>query len=434
LSSSDPVSTRDETLSTELARLASDIATQADTKVRNSATRSFFDFLGCVIGADCRGLEWPERGAARVAVLAHLLDQDDFHLESTTHPGGIIWSAVTTCAAETRASWNACIEAAVAGYEVMIRLAETFGSEHRQLWHATPVAGTVGAAAASGILLRCGPDALVDAIGHASAIASGSSQGQVERTGTRLVHRAFAAGAGVAAAARAAAGLVGIRGGLDRQRGAFAGVRTENIEACLGPRASTCLEETGFRLHPATGFAHAAIDAALRLGPLPATAIARVVVEIGPRSALAMASDPAPATDEDAWWSIQHAVATCLVRGTTQPLAVGLTDDSDVVRVCRSTTLTATDAGWSARVEVTTSDGRVLSAAADAPLGQAPNLATDAQLTEKFERLTNAGGQSILNALLAGDGELPFMSFVDRCLDRVAASAWTEIVNTMRAA
>jgi 2-methylcitrate dehydratase PrpD len=384
---------------------------------RQAAARSLFDFLGCVSGTDDEAANWAKEPAARLAVRAHLSDQDDLHLASSTHPGGIIWSVVTACASETGATWAAAREAAVTGYDVMVRLAEMFGSEHRRLWHATAVAGTVGAATAAAILLRCGREKVIDAVGHASSITSGSAQAQIERTKTPLIHRALAAGAGVAAARAAAAGLAGIRGGLDQQRGPFAALEMETIAASLQHRPLTCLEETGFRLHPATGFAHTAVDAALALGPLPPASIENVSVIVSPQAAVA-ASDRQPSTDEAAWWSIEHAVATCLVHGTTNPLLHGVSDDPIILRICQATTVTAADAGWQAQVEVTVSGGQKLTAFATTPFGHGEQRPTDKQLAAKFERLTGGDGRAALQELIATDGELPFAKLVERSLLR----------------
>src|SRR5438046_10552422 len=107
--------TSDDTLSEQLVRIALEVASGPSARVREAAARSFFDFLGCVSGAEDETASWVREPSARLAVLAHGSDQDDFHLGSITHPGGVIWSAVTACAVGTGGSWNAALEAAVAG-------------------------------------------------------------------------------------------------------------------------------------------------------------------------------------------------------------------------------------------------------------------------------------------------------------------------------
>jgi 2-methylcitrate dehydratase PrpD len=138
-----------------------------------------------------------------------------------------------------------------------------------------------------------------------------------------------------------------------------------------------------------------------------------------------MASDPTPATDEDAWWSIEHAVATCLVYGSAEVLAHGLTREPSILRIVRSTTVTSADAGWQSRVEVTTTDGEQLSAAATTPLGHGDRRATDMQLAAKFERLGGCEGMPILRALLAADGDVPFTSLLEEFVLRSGTASET---------
>ncbi len=368
-----------------------------------AASRLLLDFFACVLGAGPNAAAWSDNRSARLAVCAHACDQDDLHLQSMTHPGGVIWSAVTACAVERGSTIGDSLAAATVGYEVMVRLAEAFDRDHRTLWHATTVAGVVGAAAAAAKLFSRDEHALIDAVGHASSVAGGSSQAQVEKTATLLVHRAYAVSMGVACARAASSGLTGIRHGLDGGRGAYANIsETDAGESILRPRDTAALEETGFRLYAATGFAHSAIDAALVIAPLPPDQIERIVVSVSPPSALSIASNPAPSSDDEAWWSIEHAVANCLVHGQSEPLRLGLSRDDGVHRLCRLMTVTAIDAGWRATVEVTMKDGRSLKATQTVPRGHGDHRPTDEELIEKFERLTgDRAGSSLLAALRA---------------------------------
>jgi len=273
--------------------------------------------------------------------------------------------------------------AAAFGYELTVRLAAALAPE-RVRWHPTAVAGIVGAAGAAALLLDTDP---ADAVAHAVSVAGGSPWAIVERTGTRFLHRAHAAASGVACA-RAAAGLPGSRGGLESGRGAYAAV---DRDAMLAPRASTCLEETSFRLHAATGFAHAAIEAAQTLTPLELGDVVRVTATVAPPAAIALASNPAPASDEERWWSIEHAVAVAL----------------GAPALCNRIELAAGGEGWSATVEVMLRDGEVRTATADGP-----HAASDDDLRAKWQRLTGSDGGAFFETLLSErDGE-PFAPLV----------------------
>jgi 2-methylcitrate dehydratase PrpD len=379
--------------------------------VRVAAARTLFDFCGCVLGAEPVSSDWAVDLPGRLAVSAHLRDLDDLHHGSLTHPGGVVWSAVTACALERCATWGEAVEAAALGYELVVGVGNSLTAEHRRVWHATAVAGVIGSAAAAAELLGGDQSAIVDAVGHASSVASGSAQAQVERTGTRLVHRAYAASTGVTCARAACQGLNGIAHGLDGGRGAFS-ITPVIQDDPDGNDAASALEQTGFRLYGATGFSHAAIDAAVQLGPLEPRRIERVVVSVSPPGAVDLASNPKPASDFDAWWSIEHAVAVCLATGGTDALHVGLTHDVEVMRLCAAVELRALDMGWRTTIEVSTVDGRTLRASVNTPHGHPASPATDDDLCGKWTRMTGGDGGSYLVQLLEARPETALASLL----------------------
>jgi 2-methylcitrate dehydratase PrpD len=379
--------------------------------VRRAAARTLFDFCGCVIDGcgDARSPTFERAG--RLALCAHVHDQDDLHLGSLTHPGGVVWSAVVACAVEHDATLGEAIAAAALGYELTVRLAEAVGAEHRQRWHVTTTAGTVGASGAAALLLRA--DA-VDAVSHAVSVAGGSAHAMVERSGTRLLHRAHAASSGVACARAASAGLHASRLGLESGRGAFATPDPDAVRgALLSPRDSPAIEETGFRLRAATGFAHAAIDAALSIGRVEPGEIGHVAVTVSPAGAVALASNRTPANEEEAWWSIEHAVAVCLAAGDADALTAGMSARDDVLDLCTRVDVSAGGAAWEATVEATLRDGSVRRGIADGPLGHGNNPASDEDLCRKWLRLTGRDGSRLLDRLLSADDATPFASVVD---------------------
>jgi 2-methylcitrate dehydratase PrpD len=381
-----------------LGRLFERCAVASDT-ARSAAARSLFDYCACITGASPAVSTWACEHAGRLAFAAHRRDQDDLHHDSVTHPGGVVWSAVVAVALERQASWADTVDAAVLGYELVVRIAEGFPQPYRQRWHATTVAGTIGAAAAAARLLGGEHSAVLDAIGHASSVTSGSAQAQVERTGTRLVHRAFAASTGVMCARAATSGLDGNEFGLQGDRGALTSASATVADAVLRERESLALAETGFRLYPVNGFAHAAIDAAGRLGPIRPDELERVTVTIAPAAGVGIASNATPSTDDEAWWSVEHAVALALAGGGPQAVHAGLSGRADVVRLCSRTHLHGGDDGWGATVEIDLRDGTSRAASATEPLGHARRPATDGDLCAKWRRLTGSDGSRLLERL-----------------------------------
>jgi 2-methylcitrate dehydratase PrpD len=167
----------------------------------------------------------------------------------------------------------------------------------------------VGAAVAAALALGLDEEHVADAAGHAASVAGGSIVAILERSGTRVFHRSHAAATGIAAARAAAAGLRATREGLESKRGLFAAM-SGDPEALLAERERLAIEETTFRIYAASGFAHAAIEAARELAPVESAE--RIEVEVPPATA-ALAAIVDPQTDEEAWWSTQYAVAVTLL-------------------------------------------------------------------------------------------------------------------------
>src|ERR1700694_2675942 len=113
----------------------------------SAACRLLFDHWACTLPSD-RALptDWRPGSAPRQAAAACQLDRDDIHWGSMTHPGSIIWPTALDIGLRTDAEGAAVLRAAILGYEVRTRLAQTLAPSHRRDWHATATAGTVGAA------------------------------------------------------------------------------------------------------------------------------------------------------------------------------------------------------------------------------------------------------------------------------------------------
>ncbi len=309
------------------------------------------------------------------------------------------------CALEQEASLGDAGAAAALGYELVVRLAEAAGADHRRRWHVTTTAGTVGAAGAAARLLAPGTEAA--AVAHAASVAGGSLHGIVERSGTRFLHRAHAAASGVACARAAAAGVTAAEHVLESGRGAFEELAgAEAAERLTAPRAATGLEQTGFRLYASTGFAHAAVDAALSLAPLDPAAVVAVRVAVSPASAVALASNPAPADDEQAWWSIEHAVAMALISADPDASAAGL-GPAEALDLCRRVEVVDGGTGWSASVEVELASGEERVASVDGPPGHGDRPASDEDLLRKWRRLTGRDGEPVLERLRTADDAEP---------------------------
>ena len=282
------------TLTERLVEVALAAAADAE-RIRRPAARTLFDYLACLEAGTRAHPGLPDAAAAC------LLDRDDLHWPSVTHPGAVIWTAVRECGGDARA--------AAAGYEATARVGLALGPAHRRHWHSTATAGTVGAAIAAAVALDLGGDGVLAAAGHAISVAGGSILALLERSGTRFFHRSHAAATGVAAARAAALGLAGTREGLEGARGVFAAMGGSPAGLDVS-HDRLAIEETTFRIHATTGFAHAAVEAARGLAPVGRAE--SILVEV-PAAVVALAGNADPQSDEEAWWSVSYAVAVTLL-------------------------------------------------------------------------------------------------------------------------
>ncbi|MGZ4399224.1 MAG: MmgE/PrpD family protein [Gaiellaceae bacterium] len=393
------------TLTQQLLR-AGEPAHSSSPAVLGPAGRAFFDWLCCVRAGEAAGRAWPGDSAAKLAVAAHALDRDDLHHASLTHPGGVVWSGIAGATRGLDVSLASALAAGAYGYEVMTRLAAALGPEHRRYWHATATAGTVGAAVGASAALGGTAADVEAAAGHAVSVVGGSSRAILERSGTRYFHRAHAASTGVAAAQAAAAGVAATRFGLEGDDGLLAAAAGGGAaDALVQPAERTAVETTGVRFYGANGFAHGAIEAAAQLGPIAPDEIAAALVTVSAATAR-LASNRSPATDEEAWWSVEHAVAVCLAAGSPVGLTGGLSPEEPVRALARRVTLAVADIGWGSQVEVTLRDGATAVGSCTEPLGHPARPVTDEQLLAKWQLLAGTDGSELLSAVLSAAGGL----------------------------
>lgn len=142
---------------------------------------------------------------------AHALDFDDNFDPAKAHATAVLAPAILALAEQEGASGADCLDAYVAGLQVLGRAGQGVNPAHRNRgWHATATIGAIGAAAACARLLRLDGERAANALSIATSMAAGfmSQFG----TMTKPLHAGLAAKAGVMAASLARNGLTA---GLD---------------------------------------------------------------------------------------------------------------------------------------------------------------------------------------------------------------------------
>src|SRR5437870_178927 len=180
-----------------------------------------------------RRLTTPYFAAMVNAASSHFAEQDDLHNSSVFHPGTVVFPPALAVAEALASSGRDLITAAVAGYEVGIRVGEFLGRSHYKVFHTTGTAGTIAAAAAVGHLLRLSPDRMLHAFGSAGTQAAGLWEFLRDAADSKQLHTAHAASAGLMAAHLAHDGFTGAQHVLEGPQGMAAGMSSDADPARL---------------------------------------------------------------------------------------------------------------------------------------------------------------------------------------------------------
>jgi 2-methylcitrate dehydratase PrpD len=342
----------------------------------------------------------PLLAAMANAAASHVAEQDDLHNASVLHPATVVFPPALAVAQALGRSGGELLAAAVAGYEVGIRVGEFLGRSHYRIFHTTGTAGTLAAAAAAGSLLRLRPEQMADAFGSAGTQAAGLWEFLREAADSKQLHTAHAAAAGLTAAYLAADGFTGARRIFDGAQGMAAGMSSDADVTRLIDRLGErwALAETSFKFHASCRHTHPAADALLELmraHDLKANDVARVIalVHQGAIDVLGPVLDPQ--TVHQSKFSMGTVLGLIAVHG-----GAGLTDfdahwrDPEVaafgerVAMRRDAEVDAAyPARWIGKVEIETRDGRILQARVDEPKGDPGNTLGRAEIEAKALRL-----------------------------------------------
>src|SRR5207244_9757563 len=185
------------------------------------------------------------------AASSHFAEQDDLHNSSVFHPGTVVFPPALAVAQTLGCSGRDLITAAVAGYEVGIRVGEFLGRSHYKVFHTTGTAGPIAAVAAVGHLLRLSPDRMLDAYGSAGTQAAGLWEFLLDAADSKQLHTAKAAANGLLAAYLARDGFTGAKRIFEGAQGMAAGMSTDADTTYLTDRLGErwALAETSFEFH-----------------------------------------------------------------------------------------------------------------------------------------------------------------------------------------
>ncbi len=211
--------------------------------VEHEAHRTFYNWLGCAIGAARHEAADAAVAASRMldpgpqatvlgrsekldmgsaalvnGITSHTFDFDDTHLKTIIHPAGPVASAVLALAEHKGLPGRDVIDALVLGIDVACRVGNTMYPDHYDRgWHITGSTGMLGSAAACARLLRLDAQQTAMALG----IAASQPVGLREQFGTmtKPFHPGGAARAGLMSALLASQGFTSSGKALEAPRG-----------------------------------------------------------------------------------------------------------------------------------------------------------------------------------------------------------------------
>jgi 2-methylcitrate dehydratase PrpD len=379
-----------------------------------AASRLVLDTVACLIGGQASGpgrilIEWFEevgrdsgRDAFLASGLAHILEIDDLHKDSVTHPGCVVIPLAWHLADREALNGREFLTAVLHGYEAMTRVGMAVGPAHYKVWHNTSTCGPFGAAMAAATLLGLDNEQAVWALGNAGSQSCGVWQFLPDGAMSKHLHTARAAEAGYVAATLAARGFTGAEHILEGEQGFFRAFCPDpDTSAVLAnSEAPWQLTRTSLKPWPCCRHTHPAIDAALALHPdIGDQRLSRVEIRTF-QAALDVCDRPAPQTSYAAKFSLQHCVNVALSDGE-----VGFEsfDDAYRARLAESSSNTNVNATpefddaypgrWGAAVSATLPSGEVITAVRKDCKGDPDSPLSAQEIVEKAHRVARNGDQ-----------------------------------------
>jgi 2-methylcitrate dehydratase PrpD len=347
----------------------------------------------------------PFLAAMANAAASHVAEQDDVHNGSVFHPATVVFPPALACAQAIGASGEDLLVAAVAGYEVGIRVGEFLGRSHYKVFHTTGTAGTIAAAATVGRLLNLNPNQMLHAFGSAGTQSAGLWEFLRDAADSKQLHTAHAASTGLMSAYIAQSGFTGAQHILEGKQGLAAGMSSDANPSKLVDQLGTrwALAETSFKYHASCRHTHPAADALLQVmlaHKLKPSDITRVetLVHQGAIDVLGPVTNPSTVHQAKFSMGTVLAIIAHYQFAGLQEFDEHFQDDAiclfrdRVTMTLDSEVDTAYPQRWIGKVKVHLNDGQILDGRVDEPKGDPGNTLSRTEITDKAMRLAAFSG------------------------------------------
>ena len=347
----------------------------------------------------------PYLAAMSNAAASHVVEQDDLHNSSVFHPATVVFSPALACAQSLGRSGTEFLTAAIAGYEVGIRVGEFLGRSHYKTFHTTGTAGSLASAAAVGRLLKLSPEQMLHAFGSAGTQSAGLWEFLRDAADSKQLHTAHAAGTGLMAAYLAQGGFTGAQHILEGKQGLAAGMSSDADPDCLIDRLGErwASAETSFKYHASCRHTHPAADALLHTmqsNRIEAQDIDRIITHVHQGAIDVLGPVTHPATVHQSKFSMGTVLAIIAHYqfAGLQEFADHFSDPEigalrDRVTMELDPEIDAAyPKRWIGKVTVILKDGRQLHGRVDEPKGDPGNTLSRTEITDKALRLAAFSG------------------------------------------
>ena len=381
---------------------------EASTKTMYRFLREFCPVSkgGVIIGTKDRA---PHHYAALAnGTSSHSLEMDDVSNEASLHPGVAIFPAALAACEMAGKGPKRFIEAAVLGYEVMIRLGKALGpkAHYAQGFHPTGTCGAFGATIAAARVFGLTDAQTVDALGIAGSQAAGSMEFLAQGAWTKRMHPGWAAHNGIFASLLAKKGFKGPSTILEGRSGFLhAYSPSSNHETVVEDLGRTwAITRTSIKPHSCCRYMQGPIDGILSimkengLGSADIGEVTLGILKAGiPIVAVPASTKYAPKTVVDAQFSMPFGAAVAILFGeaSLDQFRQARVDDPRVKEMMTRVRCVEDSRPeplypkqWPASGKVQTKRGQTFTAWVGYPRGDPENALSWDELTTKFERLT----------------------------------------------
>lgn len=371
--------------------------TPVGARIRQFAQKNSRAGTAAIWGSDTRVA--PAYAALANGTMAFHLELDDVHRTSHTHPGVTTIPAALALAEQSGLTGKDLLVAVVLGYDAQVRvgLAVSPSIYVDRTFLAPGTLGIFGAAAAAAKLLKLDADMTGGALSAASYLGP-LAPFESFRLGApaKDTIMGWANFSGLYAVDLAVHGFGGPETGLEGEYGYCKTVSTRYDMARLHEQLGSRFEilYTGIKPYACCRQHHSAIDAVLEIkarDKLSADQVASVKLRtfVVASRGTNKTPDSAPAAKYSAPYTI--ALALALGKNRREQYTMDLIRDASLLDLASRVEVVADaelealyDEKWPSIVEVTTHDGRILSARRDLPKGEPEFPISDSELKDKF--------------------------------------------------